>query len=106
MGLQDTPERKFRGARSFKWYRDIIRCVNHAALIDQIQQARDTLERQTCETAGKSGKQIERCVMASFQVAESLGYTNIGLCRKAFQLKAQSLPLPNWEALDERWWLA
>ena len=45
--------------------------MKRAALIDQIQQARDTLERQTCETAGKSGKQIERCVIATFQVAES-----------------------------------
>ena len=68
--------------------------MNRAALIDQIQQARETLEklltllqsapverdrfvshlyqsrreyRRTCETAGKSGKQIERCVIASFQ---------------------------------------
>ena len=47
--------------------------MNRAALVDQIQQARDTLERQTCETAGKSGKQIERCVIATFQVAESRG---------------------------------
>jgi hypothetical protein len=30
--------------------------------------------RRTCETAGKSGKQIERCVIASFQIAESLGF--------------------------------
>jgi hypothetical protein len=28
--------------------------------------------RRTSETAGKSGKQIERCVIASFQVAESM----------------------------------
>ena len=75
--------------------------MNRAALIDQIQQARETLEkllallhsapverdrfvshlyqsrreyRRTCETAGKSGKQIERCVIASFQVAESMGF--------------------------------
>ena len=27
-----------------------------------------------CETAGKSGKRIERCVIASFQVAESMGF--------------------------------
>ena len=67
--------------------------MNRTALIDQIQQARETLEklltllqsapverdrfvshlyqarreyRRTCETAGKSGKQIERCVIASF----------------------------------------
>jgi hypothetical protein len=74
--------------------------MNRATLIDQVQQARETLEklltllqsapiesdrfvshlyqsrreyRRTCETAGKSGKQIERCVIATFQVAESRG---------------------------------
>ena len=75
--------------------------VNRAALIEQTQEARKTLEkllallqsapverdrfvsdlyqarreyRRTCETAGKSGKQIERCVIASFQIAESMGF--------------------------------
>jgi hypothetical protein len=69
--------------------------VNRAVLVDQIEQARETLlqsapverdrfvshlyqsrreYRLVCETAGKSGKQIERCVIASFQVAESLGF--------------------------------
>ena len=75
--------------------------MNRAVLIDQIQQARETLEklltllqsaplerdrfvshlyqsrreyRRTCETAGKSGKQIERCVISSFRVAESMGF--------------------------------
>ncbi len=76
---------------------------NRAALIDQIEQARETLKklvshllqsapverdrfmshpyqprmeyRRTCETAGKSGKQIERCVIiSSFQFAESMGF--------------------------------
>jgi hypothetical protein len=28
----------------------------------------------TCETAGKSGKQIERYVISSFPVAESMGF--------------------------------
>jgi hypothetical protein len=69
--------------------RDITRYVNRAALIDQIQQARETLEKlltllqstpverdrfvshlyqsrreylRTCGTGEKSGKQIERCV--------------------------------------------
>ena len=27
-----------------------------------------------CETAGKSGKQIERCVISTIQVAESMGF--------------------------------
>jgi hypothetical protein len=31
-------------------------------------------DRRTCETAGKSGKQIERCVISTFQVAESMGF--------------------------------
>jgi hypothetical protein len=74
--------------------------MNCATLIDQIQQATETLEkvaeltsavswrarpiclppqsrreyRRTCETAGKSGKQIERCVISSFRVAESIGF--------------------------------
>jgi len=75
--------------------------MNRAALIDQIQQARETLEkllallqstpverdrfvshlyqsrreyRRTRETAGKSGKQIERCVSSTFQIAESMGF--------------------------------
>ena len=70
-------------------------------MIDHIQQAKATLEkllsllqsapvqrdrfvshlyqsrrayRRTCETAGKSGKQIERCVISTFQIAESMGF--------------------------------
>jgi hypothetical protein len=30
--------------------------------------------RSACQRAGKSGKQIERCVIATFQVAESMGF--------------------------------
>ena len=30
--------------------------------------------RRTCETARKSGKQIERCVISSFRFAESMGF--------------------------------
>ena len=75
--------------------------MNRAALIEQIQQARETLEkllillqsapverdrivsylyqsrrayRRACETAGKSGKEIERCVISTFQIAESIGF--------------------------------
>jgi hypothetical protein len=84
--------------------------VNRAALIDQIQQTRATLEqrdllqlapverdrfvshlyqarrecRRTCEIAGKSGKQIERCVISSFQIAESMGFK--GECRQRERL--------------------
>jgi hypothetical protein len=30
--------------------------------------------RSVCQRAGKSGKQIERCVISTFQVAESMGF--------------------------------
>ena len=30
--------------------------------------------RSASETAGKSGKRIERCVISTFQIAESLGF--------------------------------
>jgi hypothetical protein len=30
--------------------------------------------RLVCQRAGKGGKQIERCVISTFQVAESLGF--------------------------------
>ncbi len=97
--------------------------MNRAALIDQIHQARETLEklltllqstpverdrfvshlyssrrayRRACETAGKSGKQIERCVIASFQIAESMGFrgkfrqwrTSCGLANNGMKLSA------------------
>ena len=75
--------------------------MKRAALIELIEEARQTLEklltllqsapperdrfvshlyqsrrefRRTCETAGKSGKQIERCVIATFRIAESMGF--------------------------------
>ena len=30
--------------------------------------------RSACQRAGKGGKQIERCVISSFQIAESMGF--------------------------------
>jgi hypothetical protein len=36
--------------------------------------------RSACQRAGKGGKQIERCVISSFQVAESMGFK--GDCRQ------------------------
>jgi hypothetical protein len=30
--------------------------------------------RAACERAGKGGKRIERCIISSFQVAESMGF--------------------------------
>ncbi|HEY5707312.1 MAG TPA: hypothetical protein VIS96_17265 [Terrimicrobiaceae bacterium] len=73
--------------------------MNRAAVIEQLRQTRETLDkllalleasqgdkfaahvyqsrkdyRRTCDIAGKSGKQIERCVISTFQVAQSLGF--------------------------------
>ncbi len=75
--------------------------MNRAILIERMEEAKAVLERvltllksappepdrfvshlyqsrkeyrRTCETAGKSGKQIERCVISSFRIAESLGF--------------------------------
>jgi hypothetical protein len=74
---------------------------NRATLTNQIQQATETLEklltllqsapvergrfvtyfyqsrleyRRACETAGKSGEQIERCLISTFRVAEGMGF--------------------------------
>jgi hypothetical protein len=30
--------------------------------------------RSACDPAGKGGKQIERCIISTFQVAESMGF--------------------------------
>ena len=75
--------------------------VNRAKLIQQIEEAKTVLEKllallqsvplepdrfvshsinpggsigRTCENAGKSGKQIERSIISSFRVPESLGF--------------------------------
>jgi len=74
--------------------------VNRTVLIEQIEEARKALERLlallqstpverdrfvshlyqsrkdwlVCERAGKGGKQIERCVISTFQIAESMGF--------------------------------
>jgi hypothetical protein len=75
--------------------------INRTVLVDQIQEARKTLEKLlsllqsapverdrfvshlyqsrreyglACERAGKGGNQIERCVISTFRVAESMGF--------------------------------
>ena len=73
--------------------------VNRAAFIEKLTQIRQTTDqllaqlqasehdafaahlyrsrreyRSACERSGKSGKQIERCVLATFRVAESMGF--------------------------------
>jgi hypothetical protein len=40
-----------------------------------IQMARSRREyRSACDRAGKGGNQIERCVISTFRVAESMGF--------------------------------
>ena len=72
--------------------------MKRAALIELIEEARTVLEklltllqsaplerdrfvlhhrrefRRTCETAGKSGKEIERSVIATFRIVESMAF--------------------------------
>ena len=73
--------------------------MNRAAVIEQIRATQQNLEkllgllesseqdrfashlyrsrreyRSACERAGKSGKQIERCVLATFRIAEGMGF--------------------------------
>jgi hypothetical protein len=73
--------------------------VNRVAVIEQLKQTRETLDklltllessrgdkfaahlyqsrreyRRAFEIAGKSGKQVERCVISTFQIAEKLGF--------------------------------
>ena len=73
--------------------------MNRAVVIEQIRATQQTLEkllalleasgqdrftshlyrsrreyRSACERAGKSGKPIERCVISTFQIAESIGF--------------------------------
>jgi hypothetical protein len=73
--------------------------VNRAAFIEELTQVQQTVEqllselqasehdkirgsslsvtkgyRSACDRSGKGGKQIERCVISTFQVAECLGF--------------------------------
>jgi len=73
--------------------------MNRTALIEQLKETQKALEkllvllesaerdrfvshiyqsrrqyRHACERAGKGGKQIERCVILTFHVAESMGF--------------------------------
>jgi hypothetical protein len=73
--------------------------MNRAAVIEQLKETQQTLEkllallesgdrdrfathlcqarreyRLVCDRAGKGGKQIERCLISTFRVAESIGF--------------------------------
>ena len=43
-------------------------------LLDQLIEPIWREFRSVCERAGKSGKAIERCVISTFQIAESIGF--------------------------------
>ena len=47
--------------------------VERDRFVSHLYQARREY-RRTCETSGKSGKQIERCLISTFRVAESMGF--------------------------------
>ena len=50
-----------------------IGTVEHARLVSHLCQARRAY-RLVCERGGKGGKQIERCLISTFQIAESIGF--------------------------------
>ena len=47
--------------------------VGRDQFVSHLYQSRREF-RRSCEIAGKSGKQIERCVISTFQIAESMGF--------------------------------
>ena len=47
--------------------------VERDRFVAHLYQARREY-RRTCEAAGKSGKQIERCVISTSRIAESMGF--------------------------------
>jgi hypothetical protein len=51
----------------------LLESAEHDRFVSHLYQSRREY-RHVCERAGKSGKQIERCVIASFHVAESMGF--------------------------------
>ena len=50
-----------------------LQASEHDAFAAHLYRSRRE-HRSVCERAGKSGKQIERCLISSFQVAGSIGF--------------------------------
>ena len=50
-----------------------LQSTEHDAFAAHLYRSRKEY-RSACERAGKGGKQIERCVISTFQVAESMGF--------------------------------
>jgi hypothetical protein len=52
---------------------DQLQASEHDRFAAHLYQARREY-RHACDRAGKGGKQIERCVISTFQIAQSLGF--------------------------------
>jgi hypothetical protein len=50
-----------------------LQASEHDAFASHLYRSRQQY-RLVCQRAGKGGKQIERCVISSFKVAESMGF--------------------------------
>ena len=50
-----------------------LQTSEHDAFAAHLYQSRWEY-RSVCQPAGKGGKQIERCIISSFQIAESMGF--------------------------------
>ncbi len=50
-----------------------LQSSEHDAFAAHLYQSRREY-RLACDSSGKSGKQIERCLISTFKVAESLGF--------------------------------
>ncbi len=104
VALPTVPKSEGRNARSVKlWqfctYDGYYTIMNPAAVIEQLKETQQTLAnllallesgerdrfaahlyqsrreyRLVYERGGKGGKQIERCIISTFQVAESMGF--------------------------------
>jgi hypothetical protein len=62
---------------------DQLQASEHDKFAAHLYQSRREY-RHVCERTGKSGKQIERCVISTFRVAESMGlranFVNGSIC--------------------------
>jgi hypothetical protein len=50
-----------------------LQASEHDRFVSHLYRSRREY-RSACERAGKSGRQIERCLISTFQVAESMGF--------------------------------
>ena len=75
-GLSVTPHRSHTAGReTLEKLLSLLQSepVERDRFVSRLYQARREY-RRTCETAEKSGKQIERCVISTVQIAESIGF--------------------------------